>query len=247
MRVLLAGEQWTTVGTDVKGFDYVGVNCYHEGGQWLKEALEARGHQVDYQRSFEVPRNFPERLEELQKYQAVILSDIGSNSFLFHPEVLTKSVRRPNRLQLIKEYVQNGGGLLMIVVWMSFQGIDGRARFHRTPVEEVLPVMCEPTDDRAEHPEGVFPTTVAPNHPLLRGIEGPWPYFLGYNRTIIKPQAELVLTVNGDPFLAGNDFGRGRAAVFTTDCSPHWGPHEFMNWRHYATLWDNIVTWLARK
>jgi uncharacterized membrane protein len=35
--------------------------------------------------------------------------------------------------------------------------------------------------------------------------------------------------------------------VFTSDCAPHWGPPEFMDWPGYAPLWVNLVTWLARQ
>ena len=43
---------------------------------------------------------------------------------------------------------------MMIGGYYSFQGINGGARYHRTPVEEVLPVECLPYDDRVEVPEG---------------------------------------------------------------------------------------------
>ena len=42
----------------------------------------------------------------------------------------------------------------MIGGYFSFQGIDGSARWRRTPVEDVLPVTCLPYDDRVEVPEG---------------------------------------------------------------------------------------------
>ena len=51
----------------------------------------------------------------------------------------------------------------MIGGYFSFQGIDGRARWHRTPVEEVLPVECLPHDDRLEIPEGFSADVHGPN------------------------------------------------------------------------------------
>ena len=50
----------------------------------------------------------------------------------------------PNRLKLLRDYVAGGGGLMMIGGYFSFQGINGGARWHKTPVEEVLPVACLP-------------------------------------------------------------------------------------------------------
>ena len=40
----------------------------------------------------------------------------------------------PNRLKLLRDWTANGGGLAMIGGYFSFQGIDGRARWHRTAV-----------------------------------------------------------------------------------------------------------------
>ena len=42
----------------------------------------------------------------------------------------------------------------MVGGYYSFQGINGGARYHGTPVEEVLPVEILPYDDRIEVPEG---------------------------------------------------------------------------------------------
>ena len=57
----------------------------------------------------------------------------------------------------LKAYVERGGGLLMVGGYYSFQGINGGARYHGTPVEEVLPVEILPYDDRVEVPEGFAP------------------------------------------------------------------------------------------
>jgi uncharacterized membrane protein len=247
MNILLAGEQWTTVSFEIKGFDYFGAHSFDEGGQWLVEALQSHGHRVTYLRSCDAPKAFPETLNTLAQYNVVILSDLGTNSLFFHPEVLTQSKRHPNRLHLLRASVEQGGGLLMIGGWMSFQGMDGRARYRGTPVEECLPVSCEPYDDRVEVPEGVVPRIVQPSHPVLEGIDSAWPFFLGYNRTSVKQGATLLAQINKDPLLAVRQHGRGRTAVFTSDCAPHWGPPEFLAWKHYGTLWNNIVTWLAGK
>ena len=53
----------------------------------------------------------------------IILSDIGSNTLLLPPEVFLEGKRVPNRLELLKEYVSQGGGLVMAGGYLSFQGI----------------------------------------------------------------------------------------------------------------------------
>ena len=243
-RILLAGEQVTATGFEIKGFDYFGVNAYKEDGQALVEALSSGGHEVSWMRTCQVPTDFPERMEDLRRYDVVILSDVGANSLLFHPEMLAKSTRHPNRLKLIRDYVAQGGGLVMVGGWMSFAGIDGRARYHNTAVAEALPVTCSIHDDREEGPEGVVPEVKLPAHPVLNGVKGPWPFFLGYNRVVAKPKAEVLLTIGDDPLLAVWPYGRGRSAAFMSDCAPHWAPPEFLNWAGYRGLWQNLVRWL---
>jgi uncharacterized membrane protein len=114
-------------------------------------------------------------------------------------------------------------------------------------VEDVLPVTISATDDRVEAPQGVAPVAARPDHPLLAGLPATWPRLLGYNRVTPKPAAEVLVTCGSDPLVACGAYHEGRGAVFTSDCAPHWGPPEFMDWPGYAPLWVNLVTWLARQ
>ena len=100
-----------------------------------------------------------------------------------------------------------------------------------------------PTDDRMEHCEGVRPVTVQ-DHPVLKGLDREWPRVLGYNKTILKPEAVEVASVCGDPFIA---LGKGKSAVVTTDCAPHWAPPEFCEWKGYDILFQNLARWLMRE
>jgi uncharacterized membrane protein len=145
----------------------------------------------------------------------------------------------------VEEYVRAGGGLLMIGGYLSFAGIEGKARYHGTPVEAALPVLISATDDRAEHPEGVVPDVVLPDHSVLRGVPGPWPAVLGFNQVIARPTAEVVVRCGDDPLLVCGSHHAGRSAVFTSDCAPHWAPPEFLEWPGYRALWPNLIGWLA--
>ena len=244
-RILLAGEQVTGLAFEIKGFDFFGVSSFKKDGDALIRALRDRGHEVTWLETCRVPEEFPETIESLHEYDVIVLSDVGSNSLLFHPEVLAKSLPHPNRLKLLREYVRDGGGLAMIGGWMSFAGIDGKARYHGTPVEEALPVLCSPYDDRQEKPEGVTLTIAEPTHPILQRLPTQWPFFLGYNRLRSKPDATTILKLDDDPLLSVGSFGRGRTAAFTSDCAPHWGSKAFLDWEGYAPFWNNLVRWLA--
>ena len=245
MRVLLAGESWVTHSVHVKGVDSFNTSSYTEGADRLREALAAAQIEVDYLPGHLVPARFPGSAAELADYGAVILSDIGANSLLLSPDTFERSAVAPNRLTELGRYVRDGGGLLMIGGYLSFAGIEGKARYHGTPVEDVLPVLIAEVDDRVEVPQGVVPVPAAPGHPVLAGVAGPWPAVLGYNRVTPRPEAEVVVRCGADPLVACGQYHAGRSAVFTSDCAPHWAPPAFMDWPGYRALWPNLIRWLA--
>ncbi|MER2191151.1 MAG: glutamine amidotransferase [Solibacillus sp.] len=72
-------------------------------------------------------------------------------------------------------------------------------------------------------------------HPITNDL-GDWPAFLGYNKLKVKEGAQLLATIEQDPFIVIGEFGQGRTAYFTSDCAPHWGTREFMNWHYYKEI-----------
>jgi uncharacterized membrane protein len=245
--VLFAGESWLTYSVHIKGVDYFVSSEYEEGTQWVKSALEADGISVEHIPNHLASARFPNTPEHLGRYQCVILSDIGSNTLLLHPDTTRYSKRTPNRLKLLESYVSGGGGLVMIGGYMTFQGIDGRARYKSTPVEKALPVELLPGDDRVEVPEGFSPTVVDSGHPILNGIPTDWPFMLFYNRVLLKEGASLLLENEGDPILAAWDYGRGRSVAFTPDAAPHGAPPEFLEWEYFPTLWTQAIRWVCHQ
>jgi uncharacterized membrane protein len=250
-RVLLAGESWVSAATHYKGFDQFGSVTFHLGAEPLVEALKGSPFELRYMPAHEAATAFPLTLEGLREYGAVILSDIGANTLLLHPDVWLKGRPVPNRLKLLREYVRGGGGLLMIGGYYSFQGINAGARYHRTPVEEALPVECLPYDDRLEVPEGFRAELVRPEHPVLAGLTDPWPLLLGLNEVRVKggPEVELLAKVpdseGGHPLLVAGRFGQGRTLAWASDIGPHWLPQEFADWEGYGRLWRQALTWVA--
>jgi uncharacterized membrane protein len=244
-RVLIAGESWTTHSIHQKGFDSFTTTEYNEGVGWLRAALEAGGWTVDFQPSHVAARDFPQTPEALAAYDVVMLSDIGANTLLLHPDTFVRSITLPNRLEAIRDYVHAGGGLVMIGGYMTFQGIDGKAMYAGSPIEEALPVLMERHDDRVEAPQGVSPHIGDPGHPVLAGLPEQWPHLLGYNRVVGKSDADVLARVSGDPLIAVGSFGKGRSVAFTSDCGPHWAPPAFCDWDGYGRLWTNIANWAA--
>ena len=246
-KILIAGESWTSHTIHIKGFDTFTTSKYEEGVKWFKEGLEKNGVEVDYIPNHLAPEKFPVTLEELKKYDVVFLSDIGSNTLLLPDQVFAKGMKVPNRCELLKEYVNEGGAFVMIGGYMSFTGVDAKTRYGETAVKDILPVKLLDKDDRQELPQGVNPKKVK-DHKIFEGIDEEFPYFLGYNKTIgCSEIGEILAEINGDPFIVAGNFGKGKSLAFTSDFAPHWGSMEFVEWKYYDKLWLNIISWLTEK
>ncbi|MBN9622086.1 MAG: cytoplasmic protein [Actinobacteria bacterium] len=243
VKVLVAGESWIKHTVHMKGFDHFHSTEYEEGGTAFIESLTRAGIEVDYVRAHEISGRFPRDREALAEYDAVIISDVGANSFLLSDETFLRSEVTTNRLAEIAAYVESGGGLVMVGGYLSFTGIDGRARYAESPLAEVLPVEMLDHDDRVEVPQGIVPEVAAAGHAALGRVSDEWPRLLGYNRLRAKEDATVVATVGEDPLLVVSEFGRGRTAAFASDCAPHWAPPEFVEWPEYAELWSSIILW----
>ena len=92
--------------------------------QALAAALRAQHIDVEVVEAERIPRD----LDGFQKYDGVILSNVSSLK-------LTK-----RQMELIREYVRDHGGGLMMVGGEESFGLGG---YYRTPIEEALPVTME--------------------------------------------------------------------------------------------------------
>lgn len=97
-------------------------------GRYLVEAMAREGLRLQTRPA----ESMPEALQELNGYDAVILSDVAAHTL-------------PERVMaLLRDYVEKlGGGLVMIGGMNSF-GVGG---YYRTPVEELLPVKIRAPDE----------------------------------------------------------------------------------------------------
>ena len=245
-KVLFVGESWTATVTEIKGFNSFSVSKYETGLGKIDKAIEKAGYEFVYMPNHMAADHFPFTMEELKEYACVFLSDVGADTLLIPTETFTVGKRFPNRCRLLKDYVLQGGSLLMIGGYMTFTGLGGQGKWWATAVQDVLPVQLLTCDDRMEHCEGVFAEVVDKDHPAVKGIEEEWPPILGYNKSILKEGAELAATVCGDPLLAFGSYGEGKTAIFSSDCSPHWAPEEFCGWEGYDRLFKNILDYIVK-
>ena len=246
MKVLFVGESWTVVTTHIKGADQFSQSYYEEGTKWIRRALESGGIEFVHMPCHAAMWDFPSSADELKQYDAVLFSDVGYNSIMLHPDTLRYCKKNPNRLEALKEYVRQGGAFAMIGGYMSFSGIEGKAHYKGSPVEDILPVWLQEGDDRVESTQGISPECRG-KHPIMEGIEDEFPYFLSYNRIIPKTEATVVLPLGDDPLLVVWEYGNGRTAAFAADTAPHGAPPAFLEWGYFDRFWTQILKWLCRQ
>ena len=76
-RVLIAGESWVMHTIHQKGFDHFTTTAYGEGHQWLSAALTGGGFAVEHLPNHLANERFPQTVDELRAYDAVLLLAYG--------------------------------------------------------------------------------------------------------------------------------------------------------------------------
>jgi uncharacterized membrane protein len=244
--VLFVGESAVVQTFEYKGYDaFSSIRYGNNGRRFVGKMLAGIDHDLAYIPCHLVPFEFPRSIEELSRFDVVLFSDVGSNTFLLLPEMVREGVRVPNLLELVCEFVRRGGGFGMIGGYMSFGGMDGKAKWKDSSIEEILPVAIGYHDDRKEVPEGADLSCVPGSHPILAGLPAELPHIFGYNKVTARPDSTVLISWKGDPILAVAQRGKGRTLAYTTDCAPHWAPAAMHDWDQYPVLWANIVRWLS--
>ena len=255
LKILYVGSSWMTAITlsSASSFAYdLRGAAVENTAEPILAAWRANPHcDVTYLTAWDALAKFPETPEALRRYSVLILNDADSDSLLLYPgDRLLRTPMGPNRLKSIREYVGAGGALLMVGGYFSFTGRHNAGNYHRTPVEEALPVDCLAVDDdRVEAPEGVTLEVKLPDHMIVQDIRWrPSPMFTGYNLVRAKEGAEILATFKetGDPAIVVWGYGKGRSMAITTGIAPHWGS-SFSQWKYAMRFLDQALAWLTRR
>lgn len=251
VNVLYVGDSEVVLNRYLVGADVIEQSYFNDNGQFFRDAMAAEpGVQVRHITPHGVPHEFPRSLDELRRYDVVIFSDVGYNSMIFYPGLTPPYTYPlgPDRVGMVREFVEGGGGFLMVGGYLSFAGLNGIARWANTDVAEVLPVEIATHDDRVEVVQGFRFEVTQPDHPIMAGLpwgEATWT-LCGYNRVTLRPGAALLAKYQNDPFVACWDYKAGRSAIFASDFAPHWAG-DFVHWPHYGAFWRQMMRWLARR
>ena len=251
LKVLYAGDSEVVLNRYLVGADVIEQSYFNDNGRYFREAMASQpGVEVRHITPHGVGTEFPTSLDELKAYDVVIFSDVGFNSLIFYPG-LTPPYQYPlgpDRIGMVRSFVEQGGGFLMVGGYFSFAGLNGIARWSGTDIEAMLPVAIARHDDRAEVVQGFRFQIDQPEHPIVAGL--PWQgadwTLCGYNQVALKPGATLVASHRGDPLIACWEYQTGRTAVFTSDFAPHWAG-SFVHWPHYPVFWLQMLQWLAKR
>jgi uncharacterized membrane protein len=210
----------------------------------LLDALrDAPDVSVEYLDGPDTMTDFPRSVEELAEYDTLIISDLSRGTLEphFHPD----TIPGPNMLRIIRDFVEQGGGLVYCGGFMTFQGYQGVGNWQGTLVAETLPVEIQPIyDDRVERPEGAEATVTERDHPVMDSVgEGSLPKVYGYNEVAgLRDGATELATVDGNPLLAVSEYGDGRVFVYTSDPGIKWG-YGMVEWDDYDEFWLGAVEW----
>lgn len=239
----------TPFGTETKDADL------HFYGERLMQAIEPVSNVTSFA-NWELYRLAPGKLEAyLEASTSLIISDVEARCFHLYPSFFDRSQREaqvvtfPDRLSIVREWIGNGGGLLMLGGWLSFSGVQNKSGWGRSLLQEVLPVECLLYEDLVESSAGFTAEVVAPEHPVIKDL--PWdsfPPIFGYNEVKEKDSAEVLVRIKetGHPLLVAGEYGKGRMLTYMSDPAPHWGIN-FELWEGYDDFWQRATNWVKKK
>ncbi|NND33445.1 MAG: hypothetical protein HKN76_12710 [Saprospiraceae bacterium] len=231
-------------------YSHKGLDIFNYG-IWLKNALESTGdHTVESVPSWDFYNKLgPGDYESiLSDYDVIIFSDVDAKLFQLAPSFFdrekfgNKPLTFPDRIRLSIEALKSGTHFMFLGGWYSFTGEMGKGGWGRTRIREMLPVDCMQVEDLIESTEGY--SLVGTDHQFTPDVTT-CPPILGYNKTVPKPGAQVILEFQetGDPALALMQIGSGRSLAFMSDPAPHWGLN-FIYWDKYAKFWLKCIDML---
>lgn len=186
-------------------------------------------------------------VQHLPSFDAVILQDIDAIKY-----------KLDQHLVRLRDYVQKGGGLIMVGGPASFAG----GNYAGTPIDSVLPVE-QPRQGKAFDSEEFVPAyteagRAAPVTRSLRALLGnelppmSGTNLLGVPRTgsiVLLQHPKLEVAGRPMPTLALGEAGDGRSIALGLDSTQRLGFGHLaasVQGRAYGALWDGLLGWLMR-
>ncbi|MCG2658853.1 MAG: glutamine amidotransferase, partial [Kiritimatiellae bacterium] len=174
----------------------------------------------------------PTSYEEMLAYDFVVLNNVTAESMTDFG------------LELLKDYVKAGGGLLVIGGWFAFDpgGYAG------TQLEEILPVKLFGSPFSWERLVPPVPLTITAEARCLAGARWAGTPLCYWRQKLSPREGSWVEIMAGDkPFLVCGAYGKGRVAAITTHAygNPSSGETPFWEDGAWVDNLSKLVKWLA--
>jgi uncharacterized membrane protein len=223
----------------------------------LQRTAEGKYLRLDVDHAEELASGFPKTREELFRYRAIVLGSIEASHFTH------------DQLRMMADFVsQRGGGLLALGGRLSLS----EGGYSGTPIDEVLPVVLEPVEISPEAEEeaapgsfaalAIQPTPFGNTHPVTQfGADAAAsavrfdtlpPLSTLNDVRSVKPGATILLEGSGDgvtgqPVLAFQRYGRGKAIALTVSDSWQWQMHHDVPLEDltHELFWRRLLRWLV--
>ncbi len=193
----------------------------------------------------DLSRGLPDTPEGFDEFDVIILGDVSAAAF------------REYQIKYLREWVEKGGGLMMLGGHDSFSAGGWR----NTPLGQVLPVKMSDSDPQIDAPLLLSVTASGRNHPVFKGIEEFDSAAMrkgkgalsGCTGTSGARSGAQVLAVGRDPkgktwiVCAAQKFSKGRALAFTADTTGK-SHRELVGFgipSPWPKFWGQAVRWLA--
>lgn len=192
---------------------------------------------------------FPNTLEELSKYDVLVLGDISE-------EHLTLGQQ-----QAIIDFVEESGKAVIFLPSQTALGTNG---FRRMQLSRLLPIQIPVDGCQVQNVEfaveltqsGMFHPILQLHDKLERNIEL-WQNLPALNRSFYGFQlragaSTLIRKMNGQPILIFQRVGLGKSLLFTTEglWNWHFGVNTYKDEIYqtvYPSLWAQAIRWMAQQ
>lgn len=199
----------------------------HHAGLLYHQAYVSRSpYFAGYTRMYHLPTD-----EEMRRYSVIVIANLDAPTLT------------PERLKLYREFVSQGGGLVV----MGGHWAYSRGAYEGTPLEEMLPATF-PSEHRIPPNRAGIPLNPAPQATWKMPFNFAAKPMAFYVQALVpKPGSTVQLLAGDKPAVISGTFGKGRvvACAFTAHGDSPPGVLPFWDWPDLPKLVGQAIDWAA--
>ncbi len=199
----------------------------HSAGLRYEQAYISRSPYFGgYSRLYHMPND-----AELNRFSVIVIANLDAPTL------------KPERLAAIREFVSQGGGLVVLGGYWAFS----RGAYDGTPLAEMLPVTFPPEHRIPPNRDGL-PLRAAPDATWKMPFDFAAKPSAFYMQSLVPKAGATVQVFAGEkPALISGTFGKGRvvACALTANGDPPKGVLPFWDWPDFSKLLGHSLDWAA--